>query len=99
MTDPNPVLEGVLADLAALTQRLDDRVADLPDDATGWRRPTPAAGWDVAAQVAHLAWTDIAAATAARAVRGERDGGGRRAGRRPARALARLPRRPRRRAP
>ena len=73
MTDPNPVLEGVLADLAALTQRLDDRVADLPDDATGWRLPTPAEGWDVAAQVAHLAWTDIAAATAARAVRGEQE--------------------------
>lgn len=73
MTDPNPVLEGVLADLAALTQRLDDRVAGLPDDATGWRRATPAAGWDVAAQVAHLAWTDIAAAAAARAVRGEEE--------------------------
>ncbi|GAB3083312.1 TIGR03084 family metal-binding protein [Nocardioides zeae] len=73
MTDPNPVLEGVLTDLAALTGRLDDRVADLPDDPTGWRRATPAAGWDVAAQVAHLAWTDVAAATAARAVRGEQE--------------------------
>jgi uncharacterized protein (TIGR03084 family) len=57
------VLEGVLADLAAEGDRLEALVADLPE--TGWRTPTPAAGWDVATQVAHLAWTDEAAVAAA----------------------------------
>ena len=52
----NPVLESVLADLAAEGDRLDALVAGL--DEAGWRTPTPAAGWDVATQVAHLAWTD-----------------------------------------
>ena len=32
---------------------------------TGWRTPTPAEGWDVAHQVAHLAWTDEVAVLAA----------------------------------
>ncbi|NUR09639.1 MAG: TIGR03084 family protein [Nocardioidaceae bacterium] len=57
-------LEEVLADLAAEGDRLDGLVADLAEPA--WRTPTPAAGWTVAHQVAHLAWTDecaIAAAT------------------------------------
>lgn len=62
MTD---VLRTVLADLAAEGDRLDALVADL--DAAGWRTPTPAAGWDVATQVAHLAWTDEVATLAARA--------------------------------
>jgi uncharacterized protein (TIGR03083 family) len=53
MTD---VLSQVLADLEAEGDRLEQLVADLDDD--GWRTPTPAAGWDVATQVAHLAWTD-----------------------------------------
>ena len=53
MTD---VLTQVLADLAAEGDRLDALVADLDD--AGWRTATPAPGWDVAAQVAHLAWTD-----------------------------------------
>ena len=44
---------------------LDALVADLDD--AGWRTPTPAAGWDVATQVAHLAWTDEVAMLAARA--------------------------------
>jgi uncharacterized protein (TIGR03084 family) len=57
------LLEGVLADLAAEGDRLEELLADLPDDA--WRTPTPAAGWDVATQVAHLAWTDEAAVAAA----------------------------------
>ena len=60
MTD---VLTQVLADLAAEGDRLDVLVADL--DAAGWRTPTPAAGWDVADQVAHLAWTDGVALRAA----------------------------------
>ena len=59
----NPVLESVLADLAAEGDRLDALVAGL--DEAGWRTPTPAAGWDVATQVAHLAWTDEASVAAA----------------------------------
>jgi uncharacterized protein (TIGR03084 family) len=62
MTD---VLRTVLADLAAEGDRLAAVVADL--DAAGWRTPTPATGWDVATQVAHLAWTDEVATLAARA--------------------------------
>jgi uncharacterized protein (TIGR03084 family) len=38
-------------------------VVDLPEAA--WRTPTPAPGWDVATQIAHLAWTDEAADAAA----------------------------------
>lgn len=65
-TTPNAALEAVLTDLAALTGRLDDLLADRPE--SDWRTPTPAAGWDVATQVAHLMWTDVAAAAAAEAV-------------------------------
>lgn len=57
------LLDRVLDDLAAETERLDALVADL--SAEGWRTPTSAAGWDVATQVAHLAWTDEAALLAA----------------------------------
>ena len=57
------VLDTVLADLAIEAQRLDTIVAALGAD--GWRTPTPAAGWDVAAQIAHLAWTDEVAVVAA----------------------------------
>ncbi|GAB3016799.1 hypothetical protein GCM10011376_03380 [Nocardioides flavus (ex Wang et al. 2016)] len=60
MTD---VLTQVLADLAAEGDRLEQLVAGL--DEGGWRTPTPAPGWDVATQVAHLAWTDEVALTAA----------------------------------
>src|SRR5699024_4863890 len=35
---------------------LDALVADLEPDA--WSRDTPAAGWSIAHQIAHLAWTD-----------------------------------------
>ena len=62
MTD---VLSTVLADLAAEGDRLEGVVAGL--DAAGWNTPTPAAGWDVATQVGHLAWTDEVATLAARA--------------------------------
>jgi uncharacterized protein (TIGR03084 family) len=54
----NARLAAVLADLRAEGDQLEALVAPLADDATGWRCPTPAAGWDVAHQVAHLAWTD-----------------------------------------
>jgi uncharacterized protein (TIGR03084 family) len=60
MTD---VLQQVLADLATEGDRLEGLVAGLDED--GWQTPTPAPGWDVATQVAHLAWTDEAALKAA----------------------------------
>ena len=53
----------VLKDLTAEGDALDALVADL--DEAGWRTPTPAAGWDVATQIAHLAWTDEVAVKAA----------------------------------
>ena len=53
----------VVADLGAEGDALDDLVATLDDQ--GWRTPTPAAGWDIAHQVAHLAWTDEVAVKAA----------------------------------
>jgi len=56
-------LAEVLADLAAEGDQLEALVAPL--DEQGWRTPTPAAGWSVAHQVAHLAWTDEAAVAAA----------------------------------
>jgi uncharacterized protein (TIGR03084 family) len=56
-------LETVLADLAVEGDRLEALVAPLAAD--GWRAPTPAEGWTVAHQVAHLAWTDEAAVAAA----------------------------------
>ena len=58
-------LDDVLADLAAEGDDLDALVAGLPDDVSGWRTPTPAAGWTVAHQVVHLAWTDEVALLAA----------------------------------
>jgi len=57
------LLDDVLDALAAESGRLDALVADLPE--AGWRTPTPAPGWDVATQIAHLAWTDEAAHAAA----------------------------------
>ncbi|HEY0643764.1 MAG TPA: TIGR03084 family metal-binding protein [Nocardioides sp.] len=60
MTD---VLTQVLADLRAEGDRLDALVAGLDDD--GWHTATPAPGWDVATQVAHLLWTDRVALEAA----------------------------------
>ncbi|MEU3573377.1 TIGR03084 family metal-binding protein [Kitasatospora sp. NPDC036755] len=66
MTDPNAagdVLQGLLADLRDESADLDALVAELPAD--GWARPTPAEGWTVAHQIAHLAWTDDWTALAA----------------------------------
>ncbi|MEU9077407.1 TIGR03084 family metal-binding protein [Kitasatospora sp. NPDC004745] len=75
MTDPNAptppaadVLTGLLDDLRAESAVLDALVADLPAD--GWARPTPAEGWTVAHQIAHLAWTDDWTALAARDAEG-----------------------------
>ncbi|MFJ7246353.1 TIGR03084 family metal-binding protein [Kitasatospora sp. NPDC098652] len=71
MTDPNTpgapgdVLHGLLADLRAESAVLDGLVAGL--SAADWAAPTPAEGWTVAHQIAHLAWTDDWTALAARA--------------------------------
>lgn len=57
------ILDDVLGDLAAEGDALERVVSGLADEQ--WRTPTPAAGWDVAHQVAHLAWTDEVAVLAA----------------------------------
>jgi uncharacterized protein (TIGR03084 family) len=49
-------LSALLADLRAEGDELDALVSPLPD--RDWALPTPAAGWTIAHQVAHLAWTD-----------------------------------------
>ncbi|CAL9448526.1 TIGR03084 family metal-binding protein [Streptomyces sp. enrichment culture] len=46
----------VLDDLRDESEELDRIVAGA--ESGDWGRPTPAAGWSVAHQVAHLAWTD-----------------------------------------
>jgi uncharacterized protein (TIGR03084 family) len=70
-TKPNYSWEGgrvteqpnVVADLTAEGNDIDRLVADL--DAAGWSTPTPAPGWTVAHQVAHLSATFKLAALAA----------------------------------
>ena len=57
------LLETLLADLEAEGDQLYAAVSGLGDE--GWATPTPAEGWTVATQIAHLLWTDEAAATAA----------------------------------
>jgi uncharacterized protein (TIGR03084 family) len=49
-------LAQVLADLRDESADLDDRVAGL--STMDWALPTPAAGWTIGHQIAHLAWTD-----------------------------------------
>lgn len=56
-------LAALLADLAAEGDAVDALVAALPDDR--WTEPTPASGWTIADQIAHLAWTDDIALAAA----------------------------------
>jgi uncharacterized protein (TIGR03084 family) len=53
----------VLADLRAECAELDALVAPLSPAA--WAHETPAAGWTIAHQIAHLAWTDDVAILAA----------------------------------
>ncbi|NUS44889.1 MAG: TIGR03084 family protein [Mycobacteriaceae bacterium] len=53
----------LFADLWAEGEALDAIVAELP--AADWALPTPARGWTVAHQIAHLAWTDEVAVLAA----------------------------------
>lgn len=55
-------LDRLLDDLVAESDALDALVAERLD---AWDRPTPAPGWTVAHQIAHLAWTDRAAVLAA----------------------------------
>ncbi|MFF9477903.1 TIGR03084 family metal-binding protein [Streptomyces sp. NPDC014733] len=59
MADPG----AVLADLRDESEELDALVAAVP--AGRWAEPTPAPGWRVAHQIAHLAWTDRQALAAA----------------------------------
>ncbi|MFE9425445.1 TIGR03084 family metal-binding protein [Kitasatospora sp. NPDC006697] len=54
----------ILADLRAEGDALEELVAGL--DPAGWRTPTPAPGWTIAHQLAHLAWSDEWALRAAR---------------------------------
>ena len=63
------MLDDLLGDLDAESDRLRAAVVPLDDD--GWHTPTPATGWDVATQIAHLTWTDEAAVQAARAAKGD----------------------------
>lgn len=63
------LLDDLLADLKAEGDQLWNAVAGLDDSADGgWATPTPAPGWTVATQVAHLLWTDETATAAARSV-------------------------------
>jgi len=58
------MIDDLIEDLAAESSALDALVAPL--DAAGWRTETPAPGWTVAHQIAHLAWTDEVAEMSAR---------------------------------
>jgi uncharacterized protein (TIGR03084 family) len=49
-------LAEILIDLHDESADLDQTVAGLSDD--DWRRDTPAEGWTIAHQIAHLTWTD-----------------------------------------
>lgn len=72
-TIPNGIsdpLNDLLSDLAAEGDRLRAAVSDLDED--GWRTPTPAEGWNVATQIAHLAWTDETSVLATRAAAGDK---------------------------
>ncbi|MFV0135229.1 TIGR03084 family metal-binding protein [Streptomyces sp. HMX87] len=55
MSDPTPVID----DLREESEELDALVARLSPEQ--WRLATPAPGWTVAHQIAHLAWTDRSA--------------------------------------
>ena len=56
-------LTALVGDLRAEGDEIEALVRDLPE--AGWARTTPAEGWTVAHQVAHLAWTDERALLAA----------------------------------
>lgn len=50
------VVDGLVDDLAAESDALDDLVGPLAPER--WAAPTPAAGWTIAHQIGHLLWTD-----------------------------------------
>ncbi|MFD8294324.1 TIGR03084 family metal-binding protein [Streptomyces lavendulae] len=56
---PDPSAVAVFADLREEGGELDALVGELP--AADWAAPTPASGWTIAHQIAHLHWTDQAA--------------------------------------
>jgi uncharacterized protein (TIGR03084 family) len=56
------MLTDVLKDLQAESEELDRTVSELPEPE--WTRSTPASGWTIAHQIAHLAWTDAMATLA-----------------------------------
>ena len=56
------LLARVLSDLAAESDDLDRTVSGLSE--ADLDRPTPAPGWTIAHQIAHLTWTDVIAHTA-----------------------------------
>lgn len=60
MPDPSAVdaAVAVLADLREEGRELEALVGEL--SAADWARPTPAPGWSIAHQIAHLHWTDRA---------------------------------------
>ncbi|GAA5211126.1 TIGR03084 family metal-binding protein [Streptomyces thinghirensis] len=58
MSDPTPVID----DLREESEELDALVARLSPEQ--WTLTTPAPGWTIAHQIAHLAWTDRAALAA-----------------------------------
>ncbi|MFD9377094.1 TIGR03084 family metal-binding protein [Streptomyces sp. NPDC059999] len=53
---PDPSAVAVFADLREENRDLDSLVGELPEP--GWAKATPASGWTVAHQIAHLYWTD-----------------------------------------
>ena len=64
MSTPSDRRVQAVARLRHESQLLEDLVRDL--SASEWRIPTPAVGWTIAHQIAHLTWTDIAALTSLR---------------------------------
>jgi uncharacterized protein (TIGR03084 family) len=56
------LLDDLLTDLKAEGDQLWNTVSGLDEDA--WETPTPAPGWDIAHQIAHLLWTDEVAVLA-----------------------------------
>ena len=62
MTTSGDAVDRVIADLEAEHADLAELLVGI--DETGWRKKTPAAGWDVADSVSHLHFFDIRAALA-----------------------------------
>lgn len=66
------LVRDLVRDLGAESASLDALVAPLPPEK--WATPTPAVGWTIAHQIAHLAWTDrlvLLSATDEKAFRAE----------------------------